>query len=147
MDNVTTETQVSAGGVAYRPVEDRFEVILISVGIEPRWQLPKGMVERDEPVEAAARREVREEAGVETELVAPLDTIEYWYFANRRGERVRFHKFVHFYLMRYRSGQVTDHDHEVHEARWFDIDEAIHQLAFENERQLVAKAREVLTAP
>lgn len=144
MAQVRTETQVSAGGVAYRQSNARLEVALISVGQEPRWQLPKGTVESDEEPEAAARREVREEAGVQTELVAPLDTIEYWYFATRRGERVRYHKYVHFYLMRYISGDVSDHDHEVHEARWFEIDEAIQLLAFENERKLVIQAREVI---
>lgn len=146
MSQVTTETQVSAGGVVYRLNGDRLEVALISVGLEPRWQLPKGTVERDEAPEITALREVREEAGVQAELVAPLDTIEYWYYATRRGDRVRYHKYVHFFLMRYVAGDVADHDHEVHEARWFEIDAAIQQLAFENERKVVVKAREMIAA-
>ena len=144
MAQIPTETQISAGGVAYRLAGERIEVALISVGIEPRWQLPKGTVERDEAPETAALREVHEEAGVVAEMVAPLETIEYWYYANRRGERVRYHKFVHFFLLRYTTGDVSDHDHEVHEARWFEIDDAIHKLAFENERTVVIKAKEII---
>jgi 8-oxo-dGTP pyrophosphatase MutT (NUDIX family) len=136
--------QFSAGGVAFRPAKGGgVEVALIAVGESHRWQLPKRTIERDEPPEVAALREVREEAGVETELIEPIDEVEYWYVGDSRGRRVRFHKKVDFYLMRYVAGDVTDHDHEVREARWFAIDEAIEQLAFKNEKSIVvgAKAR------
>jgi 8-oxo-dGTP pyrophosphatase MutT (NUDIX family) len=121
-------------------------VALVCAGAQRRWQLPKGIVEPDEAPEAAALREVREEAGVDATLVAPLDTIEFWYVGDHEGARVRFRKRVHFFLMRYRAGDVADHDHEVHEARWFPLDEAERALAFRNERDVVAKARATLAA-
>jgi 8-oxo-dGTP diphosphatase len=132
--------QVSAGGVAFRTGPSGTEVALISVGKEARWQLPKGLVDPGETPEVTALREVREEAGIETELVERIDTIEYWYVGDRRGQRVRFHKFVHFFLLRYQAGQVSDHDHEVNEARWVQIREARQLLAFRSERQAVEKA-------
>src|SRR5437868_13190301 len=111
MTSVQTRQQVSAGGVAFRTRGAKIYVALISVGDEPRWQLPKGLVGKNEPVERAAMREVREETGLETEMVAPLDTVEYWYFAGGRGQgRVRYHKFVHFFLLRYKSGKTSEHD-------------------------------------
>jgi 8-oxo-dGTP pyrophosphatase MutT (NUDIX family) len=135
--------QFSAGGVAFRRSEDGgVEVALIAVGESHRWQLPKGTIERDEPPEVAALREVREEAGIETRIVEPIEEIEYWYVGDSRGRRVRFHKKVSFYLMRYVSGDVADHDDEVHEARWFAIDEAIRRLAFKNEQDVVIKAQD-----
>jgi 8-oxo-dGTP pyrophosphatase MutT (NUDIX family) len=134
--------QFSAGGVAFRRTrEGGVEVALIAVGESHRWQLPKGTIEDGEPPEAAAMREVREEAGVETELIEPLEEIEYWYVGDSRGRRVRFHKKVHFYLMCYVAGDVADHDHEVREARWFEIDEAIERLAFKNEQNVVIAAQ------
>jgi 8-oxo-dGTP diphosphatase len=140
------EPQFSAGGVAFRRMrEGGVEVALIAVGESHRWQLPKGTIEPDEPPEVAAMREVREEAGVETHLVEPIDEIEYWYVGDSRGRRVRFHKKVHFYLMRYVAGNVADHDHEVREARWFEIDEAIERLAFKNERSVVEAAKARIT--
>ena len=145
MSVIPTKTQISAGGVVFRRRRDsRVEVALISVGGENRWQLPKGLVDAGEATEAAAVREAREETGIETELVAPIDKIEYWYYATNRGGRVRFHKFVHFYLLRYLSGDVRDHDAEVNEARWVEIDEAHALLAFAGERKVVARAREML---
>jgi ADP-ribose pyrophosphatase YjhB (NUDIX family) len=72
--------------------------------------------------------------------------IEYWYVGDSRGHRVRFHKKVHFYLMKYLAGDVTDHDHEVREARWLPIDEAIERLAFTNERNVMVRAMELINA-
>jgi len=54
--------------------------------------------------------------------------------------------FRSFYLLRYIRGDVRDHDHEVDEARWFPIEEAIHILKFATERRMVKRALAVLTA-
>lgn len=146
MNATPTLTQISAGGVVFRRVDSRVEVALISVGEKNRWQLPKGLVDAGEGAEGAAVREAREETGVETQLVAPVEKIEYWYYATKQGQRVRFHKFVHFYLLRYVSGDVRDHDAEVNEARWVEMDEALALLAFAGERKVVERAREMLAA-
>jgi 8-oxo-dGTP diphosphatase len=146
MDKVPTRRQVSAGGVAFRMRGQRIEVAIISVGDDRRWQLPKGLMNRGEPAESAAMREVREEAGVETEMVTPIDSIEYWYYSSLAGKRVRFHKLVHFYLLRYKSGNVRDHDHEVNEARWVAIDKAREMLAFASEKRIVDQAKQLIGA-
>ncbi|HEX8353020.1 MAG TPA: hypothetical protein VF611_08985, partial [Pyrinomonadaceae bacterium] len=58
----------------------------------------------------------------------------------------RFHKHVHFYLMRHVSGDVSGHDDEVNEARWVEAEEAGAMLAFKGERKALAEAREMLAA-
>ncbi len=136
--------EVSAGGVVFRLRDDKgFDVALIRTH-EGRWQLPKGWIEEGEAAERTAVREVREEAGVDAELVGPLDTIEYWYTSRYGDEPARVHKLVHFFLLRYLAGSTDDHDHEVTEARWAEIDEAERMLAFKDERRMVAMARDAL---
>ena len=147
MAGFPTEFQHSAGGVVCRDYRGRIAAALIAVGRPPqalRWQLPKGLVERGEPAEVTALREVREETGVLADLLEPIETVEYWYVGRRGDGRVRFHKKVDFFLMMYRSGSVAHHDTEVAEARWVPLDDAGRMLAFANERRVLERAGALL---
>jgi 8-oxo-dGTP diphosphatase len=137
---VPTLDQVSAGGIVYRGSGANAEVVIVKVVPEQRWQLPKGIIDEGETFEQAALREVREESGMTAEIVAPIQTIEYWFTADWDHSRRRIHKFVHFFLMRHLDGDGSDHDHEVDEVRWVTIDEALQILKFKSERELVQKA-------
>ena len=143
-EKIITMDQVSAGGVAFRWQGSDPKIAIVSVKPSLRWQLPKGIVDPGEEPKFTSVREVREEAGVETDLLSLIEIIEYWYRSVRYGKPVRYHKFVHFYLLEYRSGDVSDHDHEIEEARWVSFDEAIEMLAFKSERGAVEKAREMI---
>jgi 8-oxo-dGTP pyrophosphatase MutT (NUDIX family) len=137
--------QVSSGGVVFRRSGDRVDVVIIRPKGTERWQLPKGLVDLGETPEVTAQREVREETGVDGTVIAPIDTIQYWYVgADRDGTRVRFQKTVHFFLLGFDRGDVAEHDHEVADARWVAVDEAIDRLAFRNEKVVVEKAREMI---
>ncbi len=139
-----TVEQISAGGAAFRNNNEQIEFAIVAVNPSRRWQLPKGLVDEDESAEHAALREVREEAGIECEIVGNIETIEYWYFGNEKGGRVRYHKFVLFFLMKYISGDITDHDHEISEVRWVSPDEAIEMLDFKSEKEVIKKAKKLL---
>jgi 8-oxo-dGTP pyrophosphatase MutT (NUDIX family) len=141
---IPVKEQISAGGVVYRRGADGVEVVIVAVGGDNRWQLPKGLVEKGENPEVTAVREAREEGGVSSEVVQHIETIEYWYVGLDNGLRVRFHKRVHFYVLRYVSGDTKDHDWEVNEARWVPIEDAASQLAFDNERLVMKRAAELI---
>ena len=127
--------EFSAGGVVIRRMQGRAFVAVVRVR-EQILALPKGHPDPGESSAEAAQREVREEAGLETELVEKLGDIRYWYV--RDGERVM--KIVSFFLFRYRSGSVEDHDHEVEEALWIPLEEAPERLAYKGEREIAGTA-------
>jgi 8-oxo-dGTP pyrophosphatase MutT (NUDIX family) len=98
--------------------------------------LPKGHPDGEETSLQAALREVREEAGVQAEVVESLGEVRYWY---QRGGR-RIAKVVEFFLLRYVSGDLADHDHEVEHARWVPAEEAVETLTYAGERDMVRRA-------
>lgn len=121
---------------------DGDDVLLISrrsLAGKIQWTLPKGLVETGERPEDTAVREVREETGISAEILDRLGTIDYWFVAKDEG--IRYHKFVHYFLMTPTGGDTADHDDEVLEARWFPFAEAEALCAFENERDLIRAAR------
>src|SRR5579884_3856227 len=97
--------------------------------------LPKGHLDGDETELEAAIREVREETGVEAEPIEKLGEIGYTY--ERRGQSID--KRVAFYLLEYRSGELT-HDHEIEQVQWMSLEEAAHALSYEGEREMVSRA-------
>ncbi len=125
--------EVSAGGLVLRRNGEDLEALLIGRGMPRVWSLPKGHVEARETHEQAALREVREETGCWAEILTKLSDISYWFYLNRTKHK----KSVHFYLMNYLSGDTANHDHEVDEARWFEIKAAKKALKYVNEKRLV----------
>jgi ADP-ribose pyrophosphatase YjhB (NUDIX family) len=131
-------TEFSAGGVV---VNERGETIVIvpvrrAADGSRVLALPKGHPFGSETPEEAAQREVREETGVETELVGPLGDVRYWY--QRNGRRVS--KVVAFFLLRYVGGSLDDHDTEVEDARWMALAEAAKRLTYPGERDMATRA-------
>jgi 8-oxo-dGTP pyrophosphatase MutT (NUDIX family) len=127
--------EFSAGGVVVRRMQGRPFVAVVRVR-DQILALPKGHPDGEESAAEAAQREVREETGLEAEVVERLGDVKYWYV--RGGERVM--KIVAFFLFRYRSGSVENHDHEVEEALWIPLDEAPRRLAYKGEREMASAA-------
>jgi len=134
-----TVKEISCGGVVYRRHHGTTEVALIRVG--RRWCLPKGQVERGEKLQDTALREVKEETGLKGKVVAKIGDISYWFTGkNSENDAIRIFKRVYFYLMRYLGGDVSRHDHEVDEACWVPIFEAIGRLSHRTEKTTVVRA-------
>jgi 8-oxo-dGTP pyrophosphatase MutT (NUDIX family) len=126
----------------YREVDGHLQVALAHRRTPILWALPKGTPDSGETPEETAVRETREETGLDVEIEAPLSSIRYFFV---RGT-TRFHKTVHFFLMRATGGSTDDHDHEFDEVRWLGIEEALALMTHATERSVVEEAAALLGA-
>jgi 8-oxo-dGTP diphosphatase len=130
--------EFSAGGVVFKKENNKVLVLLIRV--KKRWSFPKGNIERNEKKEEAALREVKEETGIEAEIIDYLGDIEYWYYL----EGYKIHKFVYYYLMKYKSGEITPQKEEIDEARFVEIKDCYNLLSYDKDKNVLKKAEEKL---
>lgn len=136
-------TQVSSGGVIFRGGDKKEpEIALVAVKDGKTWTLPKGLVEKGEDESETAVREVREETGLSGRIIKRIGEISYWYYIKEDNAKCR--KTVHFFLLEFMSGKISDHNWEVDDAQWFPIDEALNKLTYKGDREIVSKAKEML---
>jgi 8-oxo-dGTP pyrophosphatase MutT (NUDIX family) len=136
------ERAVSAGGVVYRIEDKGIEVVICGRDGDGVWGLPKGTPDEGETLEQTALREVSEETGLEVQIVGKIGVVEYWFA--RSG--VRYHKWVHHYLMQSTGGDTSKHDLEYDRVEWRPMEDALKTLTFRNEATIVEKARDMIEA-
>ncbi len=146
--------EFSAGGVVVRYLDGRWWIAVIEPQSsadkrKPVLALPKGLVDGKEKPEEAALREVREETGLEADLVTKLADIRYVYIRSW-GDRARVFKIVSFFLLRCRAGRIGDitpeMQIEVRKADWIPLEEAARRLTYRGEREVAGKALAYLEA-
>lgn len=143
--------ETSAGGLvlrnmrrAYNPRTNRVYLSTVKVALIGRtdrrgrllWSLPKGHIEDYETVPMTAIREVREETGIEGEIIKRLGTIDYWFLSD--GKRI--HKTVHHYLLRFTGGELSNADAEITEVKWVPLKDLPRVLSYADERKLARRA-------
>jgi 8-oxo-dGTP pyrophosphatase MutT (NUDIX family) len=126
----------SAGGVVHREAGGRTEIVLVHRRTPRLWALPKGTPDAGETLQETALRETREETGLVVKAEEALGSISYVFVRSR----TRFHKTVHFYLMRPVGGDTSLHDHEFDDVRWFQLEEALEVMTHATERGMVEEA-------
>jgi 8-oxo-dGTP pyrophosphatase MutT (NUDIX family) len=120
-----------AGAIATQRTAGHLRFLLVQAKKDPTvWIFPKGHVEDGETSPDAALRELREEAGVEGEILALAGTLEFV----SGPEPVR----VDYYLVRAIREVPRS---ESRELRWCAYEEAVHLLSFEDAKALLARAR------
>ena len=155
------EREFSAGGVVLRKMRGCWFVAVIephmerpgkplarrkpgnTMGSHALLALPKGAIDPGEKAPQTAVREVREETGVEADLISKLADIKYSYVRNW-GDHARVFKIVSFFLLLYRAGRMGNISPEmrveVQHAFWLPLGDASRRLTYKGERAVAARA-------
>lgn len=110
----------------------RLHVLLIKRRNEPfagSWALPGGFVDMDEPLEAAANRELKEETGIHCAQLEQL----YTYGDPDRDPRERTVTVAYFGLLGEEALPNEDGGSDAEQACWFPLDD-LPALAFDHAR-------------
>jgi 8-oxo-dGTP pyrophosphatase MutT (NUDIX family) len=143
------EREFSSGGLVLRRIDGKWHLAVIepagreSESGKPLLALPKGWIDPGEKADQTALREVQEETGVDSQVIAKLGDVKYVY-VRKWSDGARVFKVVSFYLLRYLSGEIGDISEamrkEVLRAIWIPLEEAPEALAYKGERQMAEKA-------
>ena len=132
--------EFSAGGVVFRREPEGVLWLVVKPKGDNRWRFPKGGIETGESSVQAAQREVREEGGVEAEIVDKIGHEKYFFVQDKQ----KIFKTVTFYLMEYQQEAQTGFTWETEEIDWLPFAEAKKKLAFDKEKEILEKAKEIL---
>jgi len=123
------------------------------------WMMPKGWIDDAGPdtpgpmasgkvkadeqsLKENALREVREEAGVDAKIIEKTGTVKYFFDHPERGKIL---KFATFFLMEWKGDLPEGFDNETSEVLWLPYDAAYKKLSFGGEKQMLKKAKEILS--
>jgi NAD+ diphosphatase len=120
------------------PIDDRGRVLLARRGIEPfrgGWNTIGGFLNYQEEPLDGLRREVREETGVDCDILEFITMI-----ADRYGDNGTALMCSHF-TVRLLSSDFKPQD-DVSELEWFSLDSLPGNIPFESDRRALAALRE-----
>ncbi len=133
--------QFSAGAVVFR---DGKVLLIKNKSIKGKkvtfWGFPKGHIDKGESSKDAALRELKEETGIEAEIIRKAGDSKYMFTLS--GEKI--FKVVVVFLMKYKSGEAKPQLEEIDEVLWLKPEEALNKLSFKNDKILLQKAIEQL---
>jgi 8-oxo-dGTP pyrophosphatase MutT (NUDIX family) len=123
-----------AGGLVFQARNGNISYLIVRSKPDPsHWVIPKGHIEPDEDPEAAAIREIREEAGVVAQITTSLGTLNFTY----RGRKIE----TILYLLEFLGETRPQEERECH---WGLYEETWELLTFPDTREILFQAREIL---
>jgi 8-oxo-dGTP pyrophosphatase MutT (NUDIX family) len=134
----------SAGAVIFRREKDKILFLLLFKKYKTEyWDLAKGHVEKGEEQIQTAKREAKEEAGIEDLEFLPGFEEKLSWFYKLEGKLTR--KYVTYYLAETKTKEAKVSSEHL-KSGWFTLEEAEKVLNHKDSKELLRKAKKFLDA-
>ncbi len=128
----------SCGAIVIYRSGSRYKILLVRNHNGRNYSFPKGHVEKGETEQQTAIREVKEETGLDIEIIDSFrEVADYCPFGKIR-------KRVVFFMAQTMSDRVTVQREEIDSYIWVDLEEAHTKCTYDNDLRVVRKAKENL---
>lgn len=135
-----TNKELLAGGIVFKKKGREICWLVVKSKEFEKWCFPKGYLNGGESTVAAAKREVKETAGVENQLLEKVGEEKYFFYQDKQ----RTSKKVVFYLMEYLADTEESFNGETDKIVWLPLRKALTRLAFDKEKELLKEAVDLL---
>lgn len=132
------EYEKSCGAVVYRKFHGNIELLLIKNANGGHWSFPKGHVEPNETEEETAKREIMEETGIDVIIDTTFRQVITY------TPKKDISKDVVYFLAKAINYDYIPQEEEIAQINWVEINHASTILSFENDKQIVNKAKAVI---
>jgi 8-oxo-dGTP pyrophosphatase MutT (NUDIX family) len=125
MSRAPKEKYSQVAALPFRINDGRIEVLLVTSRETKRWLIPKGWPMKGKKPHKAAAQEAVEEAGVKGDIKQkPMGHYDYW---KRRASHFDLCR-VDVYPLEVSKQLSSWREKGQRDARWFDVEEAAHQV-------------------
>ena len=128
----------SCGAVVFHEIGGVVRYLLIKNKRSAHWSFPKGHVEKGESDEQAAKREVKEETGIDIKIIDGFKA-KSEYSIQRKIEKV-----VYIYAATCDNPKTSIQEEEIEDYLWLDFSKAMKNLRFENDKSILHRVNEFL---
>ena len=132
----------STGAVIFRREADKIFFLVVHYHFKgDYWDLIRGKVEQGETEEQTAKREIKEETGIEVDhFIEGFRETANWFY---RWENQDIFKEAVYFLVGTEKKEI-DLSNEHVEYEWLEYEGALERLTYENSRDVVRKANKLI---
>ena len=132
------EKEKSCGAIVFRKNKNAIDVLIIKHKNGGHWSFPKGHVEAGETEYETARREIREETGIEVSFVTGFRELVTY------SPKPGIMKDVIYFLAEALNSDYKRQEEEISQVRWIPLSHADRYLTYNNDKGLLFSARTAL---
>lgn len=122
--------------IIHKSSENNYKVLLVKNHNGRYWSFPKGHVEKGETEQQTAIREIKEETGLDVEIIDSFREVsDYCPFG-------RIKKRVVFFMAQTFSTDVTVQKEEIDSYIWVDLNDVHNKCTYDNDLRVIKKARQ-----